>query len=86
MRPARRLLLSQRVTVLVALAIVVGGCGASADPLHQVVEATAKTLALPGTTYTMTFGRPRPFHGAAERARRTRAAYDFRAGGRLRGA
>jgi hypothetical protein len=78
-RPARRLLLSQRVTVLVALAIVVGGCGASADPLHQVVEATAKTLALPGTTYTMTFGRAQPFHGALN-VLGGRAAYDFRAG------
>ncbi len=65
--------------VLVALAIVLGGCGASVDPLHEAVQATAKTLALPGTTYTVTFGGPRPFHGAVN-VLGGRAAYDFRAG------
>ncbi len=64
---------------LVALAIVVGGCGASADPVHQVAEATGKTLGLPRTTYTVTFDQPQPFHGTANLLG-GHAAYDFRAG------
>lgn len=78
-RSARRFLFFKRAFVLVAFAIVVGGCGASANPLHKVVDATGKTLALPGTTYSVTFDRPQPLHEAAT-VLGGRAAYDFRAG------
>jgi hypothetical protein len=78
-RPARRFLSFQRAAVFVAAAIVVGGCGASANPLHQVAGATGKTLALPGATFTVTFDRRRLF-GSAANVLGGRAAYDFRSG------
>jgi hypothetical protein len=77
--PARRFLSVRRAAALVAVAIAVAGCGANADPLHVVRVASAKTLALQGTTFTVTFDQPRPFGGAAE-VLGGRAAYDFRRG------
>ena len=68
-----------RLAVVLAAATTLCGCGASSDPLHEVVGATKKTLALSGVSYIMTLERPRLFGPSIETVG-GRAAYDFRAG------
>jgi hypothetical protein len=55
------------------------GCGASPDPLQQVVGAAKKTLALPGVSYDVTFDGSRLF-GPSVDLLGGRAAYDFTTG------
>jgi hypothetical protein len=68
-----------RLAVVLAAAITLCGCGASPDPLHEVVGAAKKTLALSGVSYIVTLDGPRLFGPSIETAG-GRAAYDLRAG------
>jgi len=68
-----------RLAVVLAVAIMLCGCGASPDPLREVVGAAKKTLALSGVSYIVTLDGPHLFGPSIETAG-GRAAYDFRAG------
>lgn len=76
MRTACRLLPFQRTFALASLALVLGGCGSSAEPSRQVLNAVGKTLSLPGVAYTATFARPRLF-GSSVRVLGGNAVYDL---------
>src|SRR5205823_5428424 len=65
--------------VLAVAAVALCGCGASPDPLHEVVGAATKTLALSNVSYYVTLDEPRLF-GPSLEVPGGRAAYDFRAG------
>jgi hypothetical protein len=63
--------------ILVACAVLaLCGCGSSPDPLSRATDAAKKTLALPGTSYTLRLRGQQLFPGLLG----GRAAYDFKSG------
>jgi hypothetical protein len=64
---------------LAGAAALLGGCGASRDPLHQVTGAASKTLAVPWARYEVALAGQQLF-AAPITVQGGRAAYDFRAG------
>jgi len=71
---------SARLAVVLAVAAVaLCGCGTSPDPLHEVIGAAKKTLALSSVSYYVTLDGPRAF-GPSIDVPGGRAAYDLRAG------
>jgi len=65
--------------VLAVASAALGGCGASADPLQQVTDATSKTLAVRWARYELALERPRLFASSIT-VQGGRAASDFRTG------
>ena len=65
--------------MLAVAAVALCGCGTSPDPLHEVVGAAKKTLALSTVSYNVTLDGPRLF-GPSSDVPGGRAAYDFPAG------
>jgi hypothetical protein len=65
--------------LLVVVALALGGCGGSTDPLEKVVGAANKTLAQGGAEYDLRLGGSSLFGRTPTRAR-VRAVYDFDSG------
>jgi hypothetical protein len=79
-REPRRMKRSAGVlSVAVAAAVALCGCGASGTPLHKVSGAVSKTLAVTWARYEIALERPRLF-AAPIVVQGGRAAYDFRTG------
>jgi hypothetical protein len=65
--------------VVVLAAAALSGCGASRDPLREVIGATSKTLGVSWARYDVSLARPQLFT-APIAVLGGRAAYDFRTG------
>jgi hypothetical protein len=67
------------LSVAVAAAVALCGCGASGTPLHKVSGAVSKTLAVTWARYELALEQPHLF-AAPITVQGGRAAYDFRTG------